>query len=162
VTHLPVANQVYHNVFAELLAVLSCSFERPGYILKTVSINMENWRANRLGNFGTVVAGPSLNWTGCETNLVVDNNVDNASYFVVLEVLELQAFKNDTLPSERRITMYNYGHNLCAGLITSTKEVLFGSDTAHDDWVNGLQVRGVCHQGDLDLLALSLGVVGCS
>jgi len=35
------------------------------------------------------MARPSLSWTGCETNLVVDNNVDNASYFVVFEVLEL-------------------------------------------------------------------------
>ena len=147
-THLPVANQVYHDVFAELLAVLSCSSECPGYILNTVSINMENRRANRLSNFGTVLAGSSLSWSGCETNLIVDNNVDNAAYFVVFKVLELQAFKHDTLPSERRITMNNYGYNLCTGFITSTQEVLLSSDTAHDDWVNSLQVRRVCHQGD--------------
>lgn len=48
---------------------------------------MENWSANRFGNIGAVMAGSCFDWRGCETNLIVDNNVDSAAYFVVFEVL---------------------------------------------------------------------------
>jgi hypothetical protein len=69
------------------LSVLSGKFECLGYILKTVSVDMENWSANRFGNIGAVMAGSCFDWRGCETNLIVDNDVDSAAYFVVSEVL---------------------------------------------------------------------------
>lgn len=104
-THLPVADQINHNVLAVLLTVLSGKLECLSYILNTVSVDMEDWSFYRFGNICTVMARSGFVWRCCETNLVVDYDVDRAANFVVLKVLHLQAFKHNTLASERCVTM---------------------------------------------------------
>ena len=80
--------------------------------------------------------------------MVVDDQVNDSTHRVVWEVLHLNALVHNTLPSESRITMYNYWNDRIAFVVCH--EVLLSASATHGDGVDRLQVRGVFEQSDLD------------
>jgi hypothetical protein len=62
VAHLTVADKVDEDVSVEFLAILSSDFEHTCYVLQRISIDVENWRLNRLGKIRAVIARTTLVW----------------------------------------------------------------------------------------------------
>lgn len=85
VPEFPVANQVDDDITVELLSELSGKFESTLHILHTVSVDVENWRVNCFSNIRRVDARSTLAWVCCETNLVINNNVDGTTNPVVIK-----------------------------------------------------------------------------
>ena len=110
-THLTVANEVNDDITAELLTILGSDTEGVSNIVHGVGIDVEDGSADSGGNLGTVSTGTGTIRGRCETDLVVDDNVDGATDRVVVEPLHLEALINDTLASDGSITMHNNRHH---------------------------------------------------
>ena len=152
-THLTVANEVNDDITAELLTILGSDAEGVSNIVHGVGIDVEDGSADSSGNLGAVSAGTGTIRGRCETDLVVDDNVDGATDRVVVEPFHLEALINDTLASNSSITMHNNRHHGLAVLCFATEEVLFSTATTLDARVDSLEMRWVGHQSQLDLVA---------
>lgn len=93
----------------ELLAVLGSDREHLTDIIHRVGVDMEDWGFDRLCKVGAVDSGAGLGGVGRETDLVVHNDVDSATYLIVGKVNHLHGLINDTLASEGSITVNNEG-----------------------------------------------------
>ena len=140
VAHLAVANKVNDNITAELLAVLRSNAECVGDIVHRVRVNVENRSADGRGDFGAVSARTRAVRGRCEADLIVDDNMDGASDFIILKPLHLQALVHDTLSSDRSITVNYNGYGLLTILALSTQEVLLSANTALDARVDRFQM----------------------
>lgn len=88
-SELSVTDQVDDHVTLELLAELRSKSESALDILHRVGVNVEDRSVDRLGNISSVDARSALAGVSCETNLVVNNDVDGATSFVVSQRLHL-------------------------------------------------------------------------
>lgn len=102
---------------------------------------MENRSLNRLGKIGTVDSTARFAGIGRETNLVVYDDMDSTTDFVIGQVSHLHTFIDHSLSSEGGISVDYDGNYLFT--INVTHQVLLGASTAKDNWVNCLQMRGV-------------------
>ena len=48
-----------------------------------------------------------LHGRGCETDQIVNNDVDGAAHRVTLEIGEIQSFRPDALPSESGVAVHH-------------------------------------------------------
>jgi hypothetical protein len=62
VAHLTVADKVDEDVSVEFLTILGSDFEDTCYVLQRISVDVENWRLNRLGKIRAVIARTTLEW----------------------------------------------------------------------------------------------------
>lgn len=79
VTHLTVTNEIDEHIRVKLLPVLSRNLEHAGNVLEAVGVNVEDWRADRLGQVRAVVARTALVRNRGEADLVVNDQVDGAA-----------------------------------------------------------------------------------
>jgi len=120
VTEFSVSNKVNNNITLILLTVLSSKFKCSLNIFHTISIDVENWCINTFCNISSVYSWSTFTWWGCETNLIINNNVNRSSYIIILKRLHLQLFKHNTLSRKCCVTMDYYWNNLCSRLIRSS------------------------------------------
>lgn len=156
VTHLTVTNEVDDDVMVELLAVLRSDLEAVVNVLHAVSVDMEDGSADSLGEVRGVHVTATLGGHGGETNLVVHDDVDGATDAVVLQVLHLHGLVDDTLTGESGVTVNEDGHDGIK-VTRGTKglsEMVLSSNTAHDDRIDALKMRGVGENLDGQLLAI--------
>ena len=137
--HLPVTDKVNNNVMVEFLSVLGSCLEHEINIFHAVSIDMENRSVDSLRKIRRVHSGSSLVWGRGETNLVVDDDMDSATNSVILEVLHLHRFVDNSLARESCVTVDKNRADLASGSKVTTV-MLLSSDLAHHDWVNALKM----------------------
>ena len=102
----------------ELLAVLGSDREHLTDIIHRVGVDVEDRGFDRLGKVGAVDSGAGLGGVGRETDLVVHNDMDGATYLIVGKVNHLHGLINDTLASEGSITVNNEGDYSLSLLVT--------------------------------------------
>jgi hypothetical protein len=149
---LSVADKVDNNIRAELGTPVSGKLADIVDGLNIISVDVEDWGIDGLGDIGTVCGGTSETWVSGETNLVVHNHVDGTAGGVGWERVEAQALVNDTLRSERSITMEQDTHGSGMGLFVVVV-VLDGTGLAENDWILSLQMGWVGNKGQLNTLS---------
>jgi len=100
VSKFTISDQINYDIMFKFLTIFSSSSEYVMHIIKTLSINMEDWGINRFGKIRSIVSRSSFAWNGCETNLIVDNDMNCSSNSVILQVLHLHCFINNSLSGE--------------------------------------------------------------
>jgi hypothetical protein len=142
VAHLSITNEVDDNIVMEFLSELSCSLKYEVNIFHTVSIDMEDWCIDSFCQIRAVSARPSFIWGSSESDLIVYNNMDSSTYGVILKILHLHRFINNTLTRESCVTVdKNWANLLSFYMITS--KMLFSSYFSHNDWVDTLKMRWI-------------------
>ena len=144
----------------ELLAVLGRDRENLTHIIHRVSIDVEDRGLDRLGKICTVDTGARFAGVGGETDLVVHNDVDGATYLVAGKVNHLHGLINDTLASKGSITVNNEGNYSLSIMVT--KEVLLSTSTSKNDGIDGLKMRGIGKDGLSQLLSIRIRLGECS
>ena len=124
------------------LSVLGCSLEHEINILHTVSIDMKDRSINSFSEIWTINSRSSFVWSSCESNLIVDNNMNGSTNSIILKILHLHGFVYNSLSRKSCITMDENWANFTSSCWVTTK-VLFGSDFSHDDWVDALEMRWI-------------------
>lgn len=100
-----VTNNIYENIFMELLSILEGNMHSFVDELGLVSIDMNNWCLNRFGNISTVKASSSFCWGRRKSNLVIGYDMNNSVRLIMGQVAHLQAFVHDTLPGHCSVTV---------------------------------------------------------
>ena len=149
---LSVADQVDNDIRAELSAPIGSKLADKVDSLNIISVDVEHWGVNGLGDIGTVWGGASETWISGETNLVVDNHVDGSAGGVGWETRETEALVDDTLSGESGISVEEDTHGGVV-LLLIVVVVLDSAGLSKDDWVLSLQMRWVGNQRELNTLS---------
>lgn len=84
VTIFSITDQINNDIMIELLAILSCGGKNVMHIFKTLSINMEDRSINRFSQIRSIVSRSSFAWNCCETDLIINNNMNCSTDRVIL------------------------------------------------------------------------------
>ena len=151
VTVAAVAHHVDHDVLVELLAVGERQPGHPHAGLGVVAVHVEDRRLHHLGHVGRVLRRAGRVGRGGEAELVVDDQVDRAADAVALDHRQVERLGHDALAGEGGVAVdQDRQHRVAPGRID---EVHLGPGHALDDRVDGLEVRRVGRQLDLDGVA---------
>ncbi len=93
---------------------------------------------------------------GCETDLVVHNDMHGAAGLMADKAGQTETFRNNTLTGKGRITVQKDRHNLCAVVVVDL--ILLRADLADDNRVYSFKVGGVRCQGQVDGIAVKVTV----
>ena len=102
-----ISDNIDEKVLVELLSEGDGNLHALVQNVRHISVHVNNGSIDDLGDFGTVVRGPVLVGESCETDLVVEHNMDNSSSSVVHQIFELDGLINDTLTGNGSVTMDN-------------------------------------------------------
>lgn len=149
---LSVADQVDNDIRAELRAPIGSKLADKVNSLNIISVNVEHWGVNGLGDIGAVGGRASKTWVSGETDLVVHDDVDSSAGRVGWKSVETEALVDDTLGGESSISVEKDAHGGVVALLVVVV-VLDGAGLSKNDWVLGLQMRWVSNQRKLDTLA---------
>ena len=152
VTAAAVANQVNDNVATEALTVLECQACGANYSIWIISVDVEDRSLGHTRNVGGVGCGAAVVRQGGEANLVVHHNVHGAAGGVRLQVSHLQGLHDDTLASERCVTVNQDRQDRVALNALLAVDVLLSADDTLEHGVCSLKVRGVSSHVHLGLL----------
>ena len=151
VTVAAVAHHVDHDVLVELLAVGERQPGHPHAGLGVVAVHVEDRRLHHLGHVGRVLRRAGRVGRRGEAELVVDDQVDRAADAVALDHRQVERLGHDALAGEGGVAVdQDRQHRVAPGRID---EVHLGPGQAGDDRVDGLEVRRVGGQLDLDGVA---------
>ena len=99
-----------------------------------------------LGQVGRVAGRAALGWTGCKTDLVVDDDVDRAAGLVALKLGEVEGLLDDALADEGRVAV---DEDRDDRQVRVAQGLLLGAHDAFQDTVGCFQVRRVSAHVDL-------------
>ena len=71
---------------------------------------MKDWRLHRECDIGAIDAAAAFKRIGCESDLVVGDNVNRAAGRITIQLRQLQNFSDDTLTDKRSIAMNQNRH----------------------------------------------------
>ena len=80
-------------------------FAKPGGGFRIVAIHVKNWRLHHARNISRVRRGARFFWRGCETDLIIHDQVHCAAGRISIELRKVQRFRHDALPRECRIAV---------------------------------------------------------
>ena len=144
-----VAHEVNEDVFAKAASILGGQFAHPDHGFGVVAVDVEDGAAVRLGQVGSVVAGPAGIRGGGEADLVVHHNVDCAADGVAAQLRQVNGFRHDSQSCECGIAMQQQRNNGVA-VVAFVQDVLLGANNTLHDGVDGFQVRGVGRERNFD------------
>ena len=104
---------------------------------------MENGGADRCSDFRAIGTRSGAVRSRCETNLIVNNDMNGSSNGIIIELLHLKALIDDALSGHGSITVNDYGYDLGAIFLFSTEEMLLGSSSTSNHRVYSFQVRWI-------------------
>ena len=159
-----VADHVNDNVFMKALAIVPRKPSNFHAGLRVVTINVKDWCLDRLRNVGAVDRRSSELRCRGEADLVVNNEVNRATYPVSADVAHRQTLSNDALASEGCVAVNEqWQHGIRTWRIDL---VLLSASHPHHDRVDGLKmarVGGKLHRNvsarTADVLALDAEVI---
>ena len=158
VTEPAVADEVDHDVLSEPLPVRQREPDGCDRRLGVVGVDVHDRHVEALGQVGGVARRPALVRVGREADLVVRDQMDGAARRVALEIVQVQRFRDDPLPGERRIPVEQDGQRdrriMCA--VSGRAIGLLGSCSPLDDRIDRFEMARIRHQAHADLAVLRL------
>ncbi len=148
-----VAIHVDHHVAAELLAKLEREFRRPVEFHRLLTIHVEDRCLDHLRHVGRVGGGAGIGRHRCETDLVVDDQMDRAASAVTRQLGKVQHLGDGTLPCEGGVAVdQDRQHPLAVrGGTVVAEHPLPRAGFSFDHRVHRLKVAGIGSQADPDV-----------
>jgi hypothetical protein len=75
-----ITNNINQNILMEPLSVFNCEFAYSVDSFWIICVDMDNWGIKCLSDITAVERASSINRISCETNLIIDNHMNSASY----------------------------------------------------------------------------------
>ena len=143
-----VAKQVDDHVFLEFFAEFGGDAGDFDDRFGIVAVYVKDRRLDAFCHIRRVGARPGGGRSGGKPDLVVDDDVDRAAGAEADQVRQFKRLGDEPLSGESRIAMHqNAGYLRPLGVATLQ---LLCPDLAEHDGIDGLEVRGICSQGQVD------------
>jgi hypothetical protein len=149
----PVADEVDDDVAVEPLPVGEREPTDPDHGLGVVAVDVQDRRVDGLGDVGGVVRRPGRVRRGREADLVVDHDVDGAAGAVATQLRQVERLGHHALAGERRVAVHQQRQDREHALVPAVVAVLHRAGDALDDRVDGLEVRRVRRQVQVEGVA---------
>ena len=149
----PVADQVDHEVVAELGAVGESEAHGRERRLGIVGVDVHDRHVEALGQVARVAGGAALGRVSRVANLVVRDQVERAAGRVALERLQVEGLGNDALPRERCIAVDQDGQR-DGGVVDAGADRAVGllrPGATFDNRVGRLEMARIWDDRDVDL-----------
>src|SRR5256885_9331685 len=105
------------------------------------AVHVKNWDLKHLGNISRVSRGTGLVWSGRESYLVIDDNMQRASDRITGELAQVECFLNNSLRNERRVSVNEQRH---AGVaLDIVHAILLATNTSQHHRIDKLQVARI-------------------
>ena len=156
---LAIAPEFDERIAPKRLSEFSRSLHRPHACFWIIAVDMENRHVICLRQIRAVLTAESVLWIRGESNLIIDDHMERATDVISGEFHKVEAFRNRTLPRERRVPM-DQDRNDFSSLIVSAQILLCTCATKHDS-VHEFQVGriGRCGQMHHSRCGLSIRAV---
>ncbi|EGE56100.1 hypothetical protein RHECNPAF_750063 [Rhizobium etli CNPAF512] len=162
-----VAEHVEHHRLVELHAEFGRDLGGVDDGFRVVAVDVQDRRLDHLGDVGWVGRRTREGRVRGETDLVVDDDVHRAGDTVATQTGQTENFRNDALAGEGRVAVDQKRQNLGAfgqrndvAFPYRRAHVLLGASLAHDDRVDDFEMRRICRQGNVHLVAVEFAVGG--
>ncbi len=152
-----VADEVDEHVLVEALAELGRDAAGLHDGLRVVSVGVQRWRRDQLGELGRVAREAVVLRRGREADLVVDDHVDRAAGAEPGQLRQAQRLHHEALPHERGVAVHQQRQHERAARVGQV--VLLARDDALRDRVDRLEVARVEQQRKVDVGARGRAVV---
>ncbi len=133
-----IADEIDNNIVFELLSVFCCELKGCDNFVETISIDVEDRAVQCLCEIRRVDTRARFVWVCCKADLVIDNDMNCTTNFVVLQVNHLHGLVDDTLTCERSISVNENGNYTSSVVIF--EDVLEGTGLTKDDWINSFKM----------------------
>ncbi len=170
-----IADQVDHDVLAELRPVIHPELDRGEACLRVVGVHVEDGQAKPERQVAGVARRAALVGIGREAELVVGDDVERAARLVALEPAQIDRLRHHALADERRVAVNEHRQDRGTVLLVEAQQVavagrrlllhvLLACRTRHplDDRVDVLEMTRIRRQNRLDLPAGRLDRLPCT
>ena len=122
-----ITDQVNHNVFIELVAIVDRHLGHKHHRFRVVAVHMKNGRLHHLGDIRAVLGRARIRGlTGCEANLIVQHNMQRAAGPIGAGLRHLEGLHDHALTRKGGVTMDHDRHHRITNRVFAP--VLPGSD----------------------------------
>ena len=145
----PVAEQVDDHVLAEVEQELGGEAHHGHHGFGIVAVHVHDRQLDHLAHVGAVGPRARAGRVGGEADLVVDDQVERAARVVARELGEHQRLGHEALARERGVAVQEQAHHAAARLVVA--QVLLRAHLAEHDRIDGLEVRGIRREREVEL-----------
>ena len=117
VTMPSIPNDIDKKILLELLFICNCYLHNAVQQIWLVSINVNDRCTNNFSNLCAVIRRSALVWWRRKSKLIVHHYVNHSTCRIIYQTLELKRFIHTSLPSDSCISMNQYTHSFCSGII---------------------------------------------
>ncbi len=154
-----VADQVQHHILAEGHAVIDRQLHGEQHRLRIVTIEVQDWRTDHLGDIGAVIARTRiLGDAGGEADLVVDDDVHRALGGIAAQFRQVEGLHHHALAGEGGIAVQDHRHHLAPAGVTQA--FLTGAHRSLHHRPDDFEMRGIEGQRHVHRPARRLHVAG--
>ena len=148
VTEPAETDQVEHDVLVELLSIVERDLQDAIRRFGIVAIDVEDRQLSHACDVSRINRRASGFWSGRESDLVVDDDVDRAASAITFETGKVQRFHHDTLSGESRITMQQDGQRKIDDLLArytslALHRVLCRTNHSLDNRIHSFEMAGI-------------------
>ncbi len=146
----PVADEIDDDVAVELLAVVEREARDPHDGFRVIAVDVDDRRLHGLGHIGRVVRRAGRVRRGREADLVVDDHMHGAAGPVAAQLRQVERLEHHALPGEGRVAVDEQRQHRELAVVATVVAVLHRPNDALDDRVDGLEVRRVRREVQVD------------
>lgn len=135
-----VADEVDHDILAELALVFHWKTHRPINIFNVLCIDVQNGNLIGLEKISGILGWTWIDGTSCVTNLIVSDYVHSAIYVKIRCFGKTKRLENYTLRTHCRIAMHLHIQNFVHSV-----DLLLRVCLTHRNWILGLEMGRIMH-----------------
>ena len=91
-----------------------------------------------------------------ESDLIIDNHMDRASHIKIWDFTHLHGFIDHALSGKGGISMQKQRHHIANIFRAIAAVILLGTGLASDHGIDTFQMRGICHQTQMNTTAIRI------
>src|SRR5688572_14828170 len=152
-----IAQQLNHEVALEGLPPFQRELRDEYARFRIVSVEVKNRRFNEFGDVGAILAAERVRGVGCESHLVVDDDMNASADGVAVEVHHVETLSDNALAGEGSVAVNQNGNHLPP--IAVAAQALLGAGAPQLNRMTELQVRWIGAQTQVNLLATGCGQI---
>ena len=126
-----IADEVDHHVVRKRGAIFQRDSAHANHCVRIFRIHVENWNRQPLRNIGSETRGLQFRGPRCESDQIVDDDVNGAADGVTRNIRHVQNFGEHALPRERAVAVHGDRQNFFFAAIADPRLLCASTSRCH-------------------------------